>query len=65
MADAHEFVAQQQDRFARIGNCAAEDDHPGFDSSEWIRAVRAGQTRLGYWEWVLDQLACRQKDVTR
>lgn len=61
--NAHEFVAQQHERFEWIGDCAAEDDHPEFDSAAWIRAVGAGQTRLGYWDWVVDQLAAREREV--
>jgi hypothetical protein len=60
---AHEFVAQQQDRFERIGRYAAEDDHPDLHAAEWTRAVSAGQTRVGYWEWVLDQLAAREAAI--
>jgi hypothetical protein len=59
--NAHEFVEQQQARFERIGTYEPDGAHPDFRYSEWVRAVNAGQTRLGYWDWVLDRLDGRDR----
>ena len=43
------------------------DDHPVYPEVEWNRAVRLGETLLGYWEWVHVQTerdAIRRMGVT-
>ena len=40
------------------------DEHPDFGRNLWIDVVRAGDTNLGYWEWVADKVE-RLIDTTR
>jgi hypothetical protein len=58
--NAHEFVQQQQERFEAIGRYGPDDEHPDHSSRDWASEVGAGQTRLGYWDWVLNHLQARQ-----
>lgn len=30
--------------------------HPKFTVARWMDDVSAGNTRLGYWEWMLEEL---------
>lgn len=32
-------------------------EHPDYPLSNWIQEVRDGDTRLGYWPWVLSKLS--------
>ena len=36
-------------------------DHPVHSVSEWKQEVRAGNTRLGYWQWVATLLEVEEE----
>lgn len=38
-------------------------DNPVHSVSEWKQEVRAGNTRLGYWEWVATLLEAEEESV--
>ena len=31
-------------------------EHPHFSRAQWLRAVNVGDTELGYWQWVFEQV---------
>ena len=33
------------------------NEHPGYGSEDWVSDVTAGDTLLGYWEWVTHKLS--------
>lgn len=35
-------------------------EHDGFPVSDWVLDVRDEGTRIGYWEWVVDQVEARE-----
>jgi len=37
-------------------------DHPDFAVSEWQYEVRNGDTRAGYWDWVLGKIEERKEE---
>jgi len=39
-------------------------DHPVHSVSEWKHEVLAGNTRLGYWEWVATLLEAEEESET-
>ncbi len=37
-------------------------EHPDFPEIDWQEAVQAGETREGYWEWVITEMRNQQHD---
>jgi hypothetical protein len=37
------------------------NSHPVYRVSDWMEIVSYGDTRLGYWEWVADQIELEEE----
>jgi len=38
-------------------------EHPEHSQYEWVIDVSENNTRLGYWDWVLDQIDANERTV--
>jgi hypothetical protein len=53
----HEGAIQLSETYGHWGQ------HPDFPVSEWQWEVAGDLTRLGYWEWVVNQIDRTQDDA--
>lgn len=37
--------------------------HPRFDVDSWVSEVAAGDTRRGYWDWVLSEMEIHEEEL--
>lgn len=38
-------------------------EHWNYSSEDWMYAVSNGDTRKGYWEWVIEMIETKDEDV--
>lgn len=53
--DAGLSACELADKYA--GEAGTQSEHPSFTASDWQAAVWDSHTRLGYWDWVVEQIA--------
>lgn len=53
--DAGLTAVELADKYA--GEAGTQSEHPAFSASDWQAAVWDNHTRVGYWDWVVEQIA--------
>lgn len=52
----HKLVKLKDIEYLKKAATNKEGEHTTFLFKDWLEEVNAGNTRLGYWEWVYESL---------
>lgn len=52
----HEIIALKPQAFRLANAIGPSNEHPDFTEEDWRTAVANGETREGYWDWVISEM---------